>query len=118
MATTVPYRNRKPRTQEGRDLQRQVQRVADAVTATRVSTEAATTPELGVPRLWPNAITPPSGWLLCDGTAIRRQDYAQLFRTVGTASPFGPGDGSTTFDLPDLTAWVPAGFSAYLWGGS
>lgn len=44
--------------------------------------------------------TIPSGWLLCDGTAISRTTYSELFAVIGTA--FGSGDGSTTFNLPDL----------------
>ena len=44
--------------------------------------------------------TPPSGWLACDGRAISRVTYSDLFGVVGTA--FGAGDGSTTFLLPDF----------------
>jgi microcystin-dependent protein len=42
----------------------------------------------------------PSGWLICDGSAISRTTYAGLFAIVGTI--YGAGDGSTTFNLPDL----------------
>lgn len=45
-------------------------------------------------------LTPPTGWLKADGTAISRTTYATLFAAIGTA--FGVGDGSTTFNLPDL----------------
>ena len=38
------------------------------------------------------------GWLLCDGRAISRETYAELFNIIGTQ--FGVGDGSTTFNLP------------------
>ena len=44
--------------------------------------------------------TAPSGWLLCQGQAVSRTDYAELFAAIGTA--FGTGDGSTTFNVPDL----------------
>jgi microcystin-dependent protein len=44
--------------------------------------------------------TVPDGWLLCDGAAISRTEYAALFDALGTAH--GAGDGSTTFNLPDL----------------
>ncbi|MBU0487030.1 MAG: tail fiber protein [Bacteroidetes bacterium] len=44
--------------------------------------------------------TPPSGWLLCDGTAISRTTYANLYAAIGSFC--GSGDGSTTFNLPDL----------------
>lgn len=42
----------------------------------------------------------PSGWFICQGQAISRTTYAELFAVIGTA--FGTGDGSTTFNLPDL----------------
>lgn len=44
--------------------------------------------------------TAPSGWLICDGGAVSRTTYAALFAVIGTT--FGAGDGSTTFNLPDL----------------
>jgi len=44
--------------------------------------------------------TAPNGWLLCDGSAVSRTTYANLFALVGTA--FGAGNGTTTFNLPDL----------------
>lgn len=44
--------------------------------------------------------TAPQGWLMCDGSAISRTEYAALFAAIGTAH--GVGDGSTTFNLPDL----------------
>jgi len=46
------------------------------------------------------AANPPTGWLLCDGRAVSRTTYAALFAAVG--STYGAGDGSTTFNLPDL----------------
>lgn len=42
----------------------------------------------------------PSGWLKANGAAISRSTYATLFAAIGTT--FGAGDGSTTFNLPDL----------------
>jgi len=42
----------------------------------------------------------PAGYLLCDGSAVSRTTYADLFAVIGTS--FGAGDGSTTFNLPDL----------------
>lgn len=42
----------------------------------------------------------PTGWLLCDGSAVSRTTYANLFAIIGTN--FGAGDGTTTFNLPDL----------------
>ena len=52
----------------------------------------------------PNA---PTGFLLCDGSAVSRTTYADLFTAIGTS--FGAGDGSTTFNVPDLRGRVPAG---------
>jgi len=42
----------------------------------------------------------PTGWLLCDGSAVSRTTYAALFAVI--ASAYGSGDGSTTFNVPDL----------------
>jgi microcystin-dependent protein len=45
--------------------------------------------------------TAPTGWLLCNGAAVSRTiTYADLFAVIGTT--FGEGDGSTTFNVPDL----------------
>ncbi len=44
--------------------------------------------------------TPPTGWLECDGSAVSRTTYADLFAVIGVT--FGNGDGSTTFNVPDL----------------
>ena len=49
----------------------------------------------------------PSGFLLCDGRAIPRSDYSELFAVVSTI--YGAGDGSTTFNLPDLRGRFPIG---------
>ena len=42
----------------------------------------------------------PSGWLLCDGSAISRTTYSALFSAIGTT--YGVGDGSSTFNLPNF----------------
>ena len=42
----------------------------------------------------------PMGWFICDGSALSRTTYADLFAVIGTA--FGSGDGSTTFNIPDM----------------
>ena len=54
--------------------------------------------------------TAPSGWLLCTGQAVSRTTYAGLFGIVGTT--YGVGDGSTTFNVPDMTGRVPVCKSA------
>jgi microcystin-dependent protein len=42
----------------------------------------------------------PAGWLLCDGSEVSRSEYSMLFAVIGAAS--GAGNGSTTFNVPDL----------------
>jgi microcystin-dependent protein len=49
----------------------------------------------------------PDKWLLCDGEAVSRSTYSELFGEIGTT--YGAGDGSTTFNVPDLRARVPIG---------
>lgn len=49
---------------------------------------------------WFAMVTPPTGFLKANGTAVSRTTYANLFAAIGTT--FGAGDGSTTFNLPDL----------------
>jgi microcystin-dependent protein len=48
-----------------------------------------------------STVTPPSGFLECDGSAVSRSTYAALFAVI--SDTYGAGDGSTTFNLPDLT---------------
>lgn len=50
----------------------------------------------------------PSGWLMCNGAAVSRTTYSDLFTAIGTT--FGSGDGSTTFNLPNLNGRTPVGF--------
>jgi phage-related tail fiber protein len=45
----------------------------------------------------------PTGWLKANGAAVSRTTYASLFSAIGTT--FGVGDGSTTFNLPDLRGY-------------
>jgi microcystin-dependent protein len=53
----------------------------------------------------------PTGYLLCDGTAVSRTTYSALFAIVGTS--FGAGDGSTTFNVPNMNGRVPMGAGTY-----
>lgn len=53
--------------------------------------------------------TAPSGFLICDGSAVSRAIYADLYSEIGTT--YGSGDGSSTFNLPDLTGRVIVGVS-------
>jgi microcystin-dependent protein len=49
--------------------------------------------------------TPPVGWLKCNGAAVSRTTYAALYAAIGTT--YGTGDGSTTFNLPDMRGSFP-----------
>jgi microcystin-dependent protein len=57
---------------------------------------------------WSNSSVP-SGFLECNGAAVSRSTYSALFAVVGTT--YGTGDGSSTFNLPDLQDNVPVGKS-------
>lgn len=56
------------------------------------------------------AATAPTNFLLCDGTAVSRSTYSALFAILSTN--YGVGDGSTTFNLPNLKGRFPLGYSA------
>ena len=49
----------------------------------------------------------PEDWLLCDGREVSRSEYDDLYAAIGTL--YGIGDGSTTFNLPDLRGRAPFG---------
>lgn len=59
---------------------------------------------------------PNSNWMICDGTAISRTTYAALFAVIGTS--YGAGDGTTTFNIPDLRQRFPLGKAASGTGGT
>ena len=84
-------------------------KIADAnVTTAKIANGAVTSAKLGndIVLVPAGAIMPfamnsaPTGWLPADGTAVSRSTYAALFSAIGTTH--GSGDGSTTFNLPDL----------------
>lgn len=54
--------------------------------------------------------TPPTGWLICDGSAVSRTTYADLFTLWSTV--YGVGDGTTTFNIPDMRERVVVGYKA------
>ena len=64
--------------------------------------------EVGTILPWSNS-TLPSGYLNCDGSAVSRSTYSALFAIIST--DYGAGDGSSTFNLPDLQDRVPIGHS-------
>ncbi|MES7593418.1 phage tail protein, partial [Cutibacterium acnes] len=55
-------------------------------------------------------MTPPPGWLQCNGAAVSRVSFAHLFSAIGTA--YGSGDGTTTFNVPDLRGEFVRGWDA------
>lgn len=57
--------------------------------------------------IWTGASSARAGFLLCDGSAVSRTTYADLFAVIGTT--YGAGDGSTTFNVPNLKGRVPVG---------
>lgn len=63
----------------------------------------------GIISLYAGAVAP-SGYLVCDGSAVSRAAYSTLFEAIGTT--YGSGDGSTTFNLPDLSGRVAIGASS------
>lgn len=77
-----------------------------AATKQYVDTAASGSSPSGALIMWPTG-SAPTGWLLCDGTAVSRSAYAALFAVIGTT--FGVGDGSTTFNLPDYRDRMPIG---------
>jgi microcystin-dependent protein len=88
---------------------------ADAVTANAIANEAVTfeklnsnvifVPSGGVMAFAMNGA--PTGWLAADGSAVSRSTYATLFAAIATT--YGSGDGSTTFNLPDLRGYFVRG---------
>ena len=56
------------------------------------------------------AANAPDNYLLCDGTEVSRSEYSTLFSIIGTT--YGVGNGSTTFNLPNLQGKVPVGFDS------
>lgn len=65
--------------------------------------------EVGFMRVHPIAAMPSAKWLRCDGSAISRATYSALFTLIGTT--YGVGDGSTTFNLPDIRDRKVTGYS-------
>jgi microcystin-dependent protein len=56
--------------------------------------------------MWPTD-TPPTGWAVCDGSEVSRGAFADLFNVIGIS--YGFGNGSSTFNLPNLKSRVPVG---------
>lgn len=56
-------------------------------------------------------VAAPAGWVACDGSAISRTTFSALFTAIGTT--WGPGDGSSTFNVPDLRGRVAVGIGSH-----
>jgi len=84
-------------------------KITDAnVTNAKLAADAAT--PTGSITAFAAATGAPTSWLACDGTAISRTTYSALFVVIGTT--WGVGNGTTTFNLPDLKGRVLAGVEA------
>lgn len=80
-----------------------------AAAVTKAKIEAAMQPPVGGIIAF-GAAAAPTGWLLCNGAAVSRSTYSDLFGVIGTT--YGAGDGSTTFNVPDLRQRFPLGKAA------
>jgi len=63
---------------------------------------------IGEMKIWPSTVVP-ANWLICDGRAVSRTTYQNLFTILGSGAIWGAGDGSTTFNLPDMRGRAPIG---------
>jgi microcystin-dependent protein len=61
---------------------------------------------VGVIRLFSGS-TAPNGWLICNGDAVSRSAYSDLFKIIGTT--YGSGNSNSTFTLPDMRGRCPIG---------
>lgn len=110
---TAAWRNVGTGSTELIESSRVVQTVGNSVT--NIMSQKAVTDALGTV-LPPGIIVPfaannpPTGWLICDGSAVSRTTYASLFNIIGIT--YGEGNGSTTFNLPDLRNMFIRGIDA------
>ena len=84
--------------------------VADSSQSSGVIWSAAITTPSGFLSAYAGSSTP-SGWLVCNGTAIDRTVFSSLFSTIGTT--WGVGDGFTTFNVPNFNGRTLVGFGNY-----
>lgn len=66
--------------------------------------------QAGIVQMYAGA-TVPSGWLLCNGQAVSRATYSALFTAISTT--WGVGNGSTTFNVPDMREAAPVGVGTF-----
>jgi len=91
-----------------KDLAVAAQALAEAAAAQAAASAGSGTP-IGTTMQWLTD-TPPTAFLICNGAAISRTTYAELFAIIGTT--YGVGDGSTTFNLPNMKGKVVVGKDA------
>lgn len=87
--------------------------VAQVLTMLGIST-TGTIITSGMMMMWPTTV-PPSGWLICDGSAVSRTAYPGLnavAAAIAYGAPFGAGDGSTTFNVPNFLGQFPRGWDS------
>lgn len=77
------------------------------LTTIPISSSTGSIPPSGTIALW-STTSLPTGWLECSGAAVSRTTYASLFAIIGTT--YGSGDGSTTFNLPDMRGQFARGW--------
>ncbi|MCB0736884.1 MAG: tail fiber protein [Bacteroidetes bacterium] len=71
---------------------------------------AENTTPVGTMVMWAgDRSTVPEGWLVCDGSMVDRTQYQHLFNAIGTG--WGQGNGTTTFNIPDMRGLFPRGVS-------
>lgn len=103
------------------DVEFTLRSVVTATNAGGSGTANSATTDVAQPRMpvgtiipWDSGGTVPAGWLVADGAAVSRTTWADLWdalRAGGTTSPYGNGDGSTTFNVPDMRSRFPIGRS-------
>lgn len=95
---------------QNNNISSSVSGVSGSLTPSVILPSGVIVPFAGGPGVTPNPGTRqdvPDGWLLCAGAAMSRIAYSGLFTIIGTT--YGVGDGSTTFNLPDLRGRIPVG---------
>ncbi len=100
-ANTVPYANASKQLTSSAVTPTELGYVSGVTSAiqTQINAISATTVPSGQISMYGGS-SAPSGYLLCDGSAVSRTTYAALFTAISTT--FGVGDGSTTFNVPDI----------------
>jgi microcystin-dependent protein len=81
----------------------------DSIPGWRKTPENSASLPAGTIVQWPGA-SAPANWLICDGAAVSRTEYASLFAAIGVQ--YGAGNGTTTFNLPNLKGRVAVGFDS------